>query len=346
MSYQNSYDGNATAAKQNEEAFQNPDMICRINAKGKVLDFRNSLVPANPENYAMLHGQGGAKYARLSSIQATICDYSDKTKDANGGSSVTVSANMPRHVFSLFKEVCVKNLGTSSVMIRDPNPNNKEWQGIATYFHHVAVALQKAQTICTTMAVAVYSLISGVTNALRNKFKGADDKSFLESLGKAFADASNRFTSPQDDQTLQLAAPAVPTGVYTDYHYEQVRVNVRKLHKDGAKVFVSTVTVDRMVMDGKGNKQMLPWSIRISNFWALPKIHDNGTQSYIRSSVDANETMTAVIKCDDDEMYRCCYNIEHFISVWENSVCIPLVRGGLTAKEESYQKWKAQQQNG
>lgn len=344
MSYQNNsyHDGNTNAVKQTEEAFQNPDMICRIDAKGKILDFRNSLVPANPENYAMLHGQGGSKYARNSAIQATLCDYSDKTKEANGGKSVTVSANLPRHIFSIIKEICMKNIGSSHVMVNDPDPRNQNWKGFATYIHDVAVAVQKGMSVCTTMAVAVYSLVAGVTNALRKKFKGADDKSFLELLGKSFADACERFTSPVEEPVL-VPAPALPTGLYTDYHYEQVRVNTYKKHKDGAKVFVSTVTIDRMVLDGKGNKQMLPWSIRVSNFWAIPKVHENGTQSYVRNSVDQKETMSAVIKCDDEEMYRCCYNIEHFITVWENTVCIPLVKEGLKAKAEAYLQWKSQQ---
>lgn len=69
--------------------YQN-SIITKVNGRNKVVDFRNSLSLAGPDDYAALHGQGG-KHGRRSVISIYICDYRDKDR---GNGSVTVKANL------------------------------------------------------------------------------------------------------------------------------------------------------------------------------------------------------------------------------------------------------------
>lgn len=65
------------------------NVICKVNGKNKVIDFRNCLSLPDKRDAAALHGSGGKK-ARRSVIKVTICDYSKGT----GSASVTVDANL------------------------------------------------------------------------------------------------------------------------------------------------------------------------------------------------------------------------------------------------------------
>lgn len=71
--------------------------------KKKVLDARNGLVLAYPDDYAALHGAGGSKHAPVSVIKLTLCDPSVTP-------SVTVSANVPPDMFEVFADVAKQNM--------------------------------------------------------------------------------------------------------------------------------------------------------------------------------------------------------------------------------------------
>ena len=85
------------------------DVIARAATKGKFLDFRNNLVMAYPQDYAMLHGTGGSKSARKSTIKAFMTDYS------NPNNKVVVSANIPPELPYELIEICKKNMGVPTL---------------------------------------------------------------------------------------------------------------------------------------------------------------------------------------------------------------------------------------
>ena len=65
-------------------------IIAKTNGRNKVLDFRDGLVLAYPDDYAMIHGKGGKNHASTSVIKIAICDYSSGT----GDKSTTLFANI------------------------------------------------------------------------------------------------------------------------------------------------------------------------------------------------------------------------------------------------------------
>lgn len=90
--------GNARPAAQNRPAETPPapnadfinSKIAVMDGKDKKLDFSDSLIMANPEDYANVHGIGGKGHAPNSAIALTLCDYSKGT----GDKSVNVKVNL------------------------------------------------------------------------------------------------------------------------------------------------------------------------------------------------------------------------------------------------------------
>lgn len=95
---------------QNQKQTQPPAIsttIAKTAAKGKFLDFRDNLISANPNDYAMVHGIGGAKYAARSTIKLLITDYTVQNNVK------VVSANVSPEQIAYLLEVCRKNAGVS-----------------------------------------------------------------------------------------------------------------------------------------------------------------------------------------------------------------------------------------
>lgn len=86
-------------------------IIAKTNGRNKVLDFRDGLVLAYPDDYAMIHGKGGKNHAPTSVIKIAICDYSSGT----GDKSTTLFANITPDVCEQIFEVCKRNVGTTVV---------------------------------------------------------------------------------------------------------------------------------------------------------------------------------------------------------------------------------------
>lgn len=91
------------------------DIIVKAAAKGKFVDFRNALVPAFEQDYAMIHGCGGKKHASRSCIKLFLTDYSAGTGDR----AITVSANVGPEFIPYAFAVCEKNVGELPQNARD-----------------------------------------------------------------------------------------------------------------------------------------------------------------------------------------------------------------------------------
>lgn len=98
--------------------------IVRAHGKGKHISFDDALTLAKPENYAELHGNGGAS-GIVSAIRASI------TNEVEGGNSYA-SFNAPMHLFGMVRTVCEKNFGTPATMQPAQTasvPTDFKWNG-------------------------------------------------------------------------------------------------------------------------------------------------------------------------------------------------------------------------
>lgn len=285
-------------------------IIARADARGKILDFRDNLVLAYPEDYAMLQGVGGSKHAASSGIKTVITDYSEG-KDKK---SVTVSANIKPDEFEIIKAVCQKNFGTPVVATENVGLSE-------------ILEISKNQIV---VGNAFGSLLSNLCAALGDIVTGkasGDVKGIGMALGRAFKEAKKAFNSPSKATDTPSNAPVEVT---YDYAYKQEKVNMYRANDKGL-VFVSAVNITRQGWRQTGEKSKMPWTVKVSNFYAAPNKKDNGTTAYIGST--ATDKTEAFIMLTDDDMFRCCNRIEHFVRIWENSACIPMVARAIAEKE-------------
>lgn len=95
-------------------------VITRAHGKDRVIDFRDSLVAAMPDDYATMHQTGGRKKEGTfpSVIQMVLCDFSKGT----GDKSVTVQVNLEPTLCYEWLEVCKQSLGQVAIPYYDKVP--------------------------------------------------------------------------------------------------------------------------------------------------------------------------------------------------------------------------------
>lgn len=284
-------------------------VICRADAKNKVFDMRDGLNLAYPEDYAMIHGTGGAKHASVSGITLTITDYSEGTGDR----SKFAHANIPPFLVDQMLSVCRQNAGTRV-------------DGSGYLANALSLMNSKLDKLVVTSLTFFSKAVSACGSILKGK--GHEAGPFAD-FGKVLKETRDVLATDGD-----VTAFAVGSG-YTDYAYHQERVNMyRKDPKDGY-VFVSVVDIARKQFSDKGEPRRLTWQVKIKNLWAQPREMTNGTTAY--NSGTARDVVETFIQISDDDMYRCCYAVDHFVRVWENANGIPLVLDGLQRRKQQRQ---------
>jgi len=278
--------------------------IAKAASKNKFLDFRNAMTLAYLEDYANLQGIGGGKHAPTSGIKLLIQD--------NSSGSQKAQAIVPCFLIDKMLEICRKNAA------------DLEYDG-------TTVALQVDR-----IYKSVFELVKGVKSACGRiiKQKGHPNGP-LADFGNAAREAESVYT---DYQKFPAAASGKP---YADFSYRQERVNPYSRSNDGF-VRVSVISIQRKQFNAKNESMKLPWTVNISNFEAAPNEQRNGTTSY-RSNTKRNE-VNLFIQVSDDDMWRCCYAVSHFVSAWEISYGIPLIQSGIAAYE--YQQNSYRQSRG
>lgn len=308
------------------------DQIATIGGAKKFLDFKDALVPATLEDYAMLHGEGGKKHARISTIKLAITDYSNGT-DPGGAGSVYVQANVPPALMEILRAKCLENIGTSYV------PENA---GLWPIILSAADAARSIQDALRSVKNSLGIFFTGMRQAAVLFYKNGDpQKDVCPSVGDAFRKAGEaiRGTAAGGDQDRiperkekTSGSRLIPLPVVHDYAYSQVRVNMYDRRGDD-KVSVSQVNISRVGCRRDGHEARYPWTIQIAQFRAVERVAPNGTSSYDPKTVA--DKVEASISVTDEALYAAASRVCHFIEVWENAVCAPIVREGLSQREQA-----------
>jgi hypothetical protein len=277
--------------------------IAKAASKNKFLDFRNALTLAFLEDYANLQGIGGGKHAPTSGIKLLIQD--------NSSGSQKAQAIVPCFLIDKILEVCRRNAA------------DMEYDGTTVAFQ------------VDRIYKSFFELVKGVKSACGHiiKQKGHANGP-LADFGNAAREAESVYT---DFQKFPATAYGKP---YADFSYRQERVNPYSRSNDGY-VRVSVVSIQRKQFNAKNEVMKSPWSVNISNFEAAPNEQKNGTTSY-RSNTKRNE-VNLFIQVSDDDMWRCCYAVSHFITAWELAYGIPLIQSGVAAYEFQQNSYRQSQ---
>lgn len=295
-------------------------LIARVGGRNKFVDFRNALTLANSNDYAMLQGVGGKKHAPTSGISINMTESFPDPNNPKGPPlkpSNFVNAILPCYVIDQILAVCQKNSGATMV-------ENKSLNNLSA----------KLNLIAAGFANSIQQGIKACANIVTGK---AHEKGPFAEFGLVFKAAKEGIKSADTEQ-LQLE----PSKTYTDYSYHQDRVNMYKRDKNDDFVSVSTVDITRTEYSANGDLMGYPWNIAVKTFWAPEVKKPNETSSYDGKRV--RDITTVFMKVSDADMYRCCYAVEHFIRVWENAFCIPLVMNGVKNRDSQRMQYRSNNQ--
>lgn len=288
--------------------------IVRAMGRNKTLDAQcNLTLPKDRAGQPYtFHAKGGKSDNPASSIRLNLTDYSEGTK-STGGQNVYVGYNLEPYMFSLLKDVAVKNLTTPTYPLKEGL-----W-GI----------LYNLQTFMTCVMGLLSGFLQIALTICRGFASGKDIKTVATTAGMNFKKLSEDLGKTQNGAANESAdAPktaVLPIG--NDYTYSGEKVNNHKTNEQGM-VPVSKILITCTNRTPKGEVQKYPWTIQIQNFWATPRYNQNGTTTY--DSKTATGMKTAYIKLGNENMYSFCYTIEHFISVWEF-----MLNGGVLLSAEN-----------
>lgn len=218
-------------------------IIAKTNAKGKVIDFRDGLVPANAEDYAQIFGTGGSKHAPSAVIRVTICDYSVNP-------SKTVSANL-----QVSDAVLIAEVAKSVAIQLDSQNEGSVCTGEIDRF--LDEAAQSYGILCQA----------------RNQGRILTQEEFCF-LGQKLE---------QLCANLQACSQKSTANKQSRYSHTQERVNIYKKGSnpnfpDFAPVNKLSISYQAIRKDG--SKAMYPWIVKITNGYGRVKSNDLGGTSY------------------------------------------------------------------
>lgn len=270
------------------------NIITKVNGNNKVIDFRDFLVPSGEENYAMLHGIGGKKYACNSTIRVTICDFSK----GKGDNSVTVYASLsPETVellYNVAKAAAVPSNADTDITITDAR-------------------LKSAQSARDQLS-AIYRIVNQAKKS--GSSVNADD--LLKRLKGAGQAAASVLDSAKTEK--QSYGPK--------YTYSSDKVIPYTEDKNGMAVF-RRISISRNGVRSDGTIARYPWTVKISSGRARLIKGANGSCSFDSKSCEG--VKEAFINIKDEDMFKLLSKSVHYISVWENAMCLRQVVNGVNA---------------
>ncbi len=271
------------------------DVIAKAAAKNKFVDFRNGLAKSNPDEYAMMHGIGGAKHAPRSVIKMMITDYSMGT----GENSKVVTYNLDPHVIYEWLRACEKNFGRSvGGAVSSVQP----------------VDLSFAISICEAM-LAVEPLPASMDNMV---YRPISDGMIYDLINELQSIGGSQSATP-----VQTSSAG-----YFEYTYHGDKVNPYK-ERNGL-CHVQVIDVARQEYRSNGQLSMYPWYIKIQNFWSKPVQKENGTNTYDPTIIE--NKVEAFINISDEEFFKCCLRTTRFIEIWEYANCTAEVKRVIAEK--------------
>lgn len=300
-------------------------IIAKANGKDKVIDFRDYLHLANPEDYAMMHGTGGGKHSRVSVIKLVLCDYTAGT----GEKSKTVDANISPSTVSKLLEVCKRNFGTVVIPndlapLVEQRAHHADMKKIANMqfgvLRHVIKLCKSLQKAAETKNVPGIGVIAGSLATMLEKEKAAV------------------LTPTQLQNGGFFSYPA-----HCDITHVQDRVHASKQGPDGYAP-VQRLTISHQTYRQDGSLSRYPWYINVTNGEALVKVSGSGATSFDPNTL--RNTVEAFINVSEEDMFRCLDRVERYIDVWEKLNCIPLAKEGLRRRQAEIEAYRNNQQEG
>lgn len=305
-------------------------IITKTQNSKKAIDFRDGLVLANDNDYAMLHGAGGKKYASVSVIPCWICDYSK----GKGDKAVTVNANFDLELISLLhaksQQILLNSAATSS-------GNDEAASG--------SCSVKLSKKSWSELIKCLQMVIDA------SKAKSSIGGDALIELGKSLraihTDGKQDIDAQRQAKEQREDAASDPTqGYVSDFKHTQVKVNGYKTGQNGLpsnRAPVTKVTITHNAKDKQGNINRSPWFICISKGHAEIRVDENGATSSVGGTFQ--ETAKAFVNISDIDMFRMMEDCKRYIDAFTMCFGLPLVQKGVTQRLLEREERSAQRAN-
>lgn len=304
--------------RQQQKTHQTPSsVIAVINAKNKVIDFRDNLNPAQKTDYAMMHGEGGSKHSRVSTIKMFLCDYSAGTGQGN---SRTVSCNITvdiayrildaARMFALGKmKQPAGNAPTAAPVF--PIITESGIDMLMTAYKDMHKTYQKVSDWCK----------SGDDSAGDQNLK--EILNMLQPIGTNLKNGIQCIAKPSAANDANAAPVATNNG--TVQIVSQDKIILQNKDANG-KSLVTKLNISRQERTKNGQLRTYPWIFTITNARAFGKTQPTGGTTYDSSSMSDDVTLN--IMASDEDVYRCFLRITRYIESWENVFCLSAIQQG------------------
>ena len=264
----------------------------RSGPRGKVLEFRDNLIPANSNNYANVHGRGGNDVlestgevlpkALNSTIQVLLADKEQH---------IECIAGLSPEIIRLLYEISLQRMTEGSFLLSKLSLDK---------LHLCYDSLKEAATgKSSNDQVPVSKIIDS----------GKILKSTIEDIENSKG----------------------------SFKYDQVRVHKHKLGVEGICPIQSISIIRNESINGI--IQQLPWKFSLMCGKAKPS--ENGL-GYVKESL--TDVKKAEIKLSDIEMYQLMAENVAFLNMFEQAMCAPVVKDGVTNVKAELIKQRSQKQ--
>lgn len=305
------------------------DVITRTHGKDRVIDFRDGLEPAQPEQYAAMHQVGGKKNGKNypSVIKIFLCDFSGGT----GERSITVSANIEPTLCYEWLEVCKMNLGCVVVPYYEKGQSKGGTSGrgdlTANQFKKIRDEISAANCMAGSFSLVLKSIIFWLKDLVLGRLPQGSRESYM-GLGSRLKTVMERETQIVEyQQGKKETALTLARGI--DYTYVQDKVNVYRQGQEGYAP-VSRLLVSRKSFRSDGDAATYPWTVKITTGEALVVEKEDGATTY-RADTMRNR-QEAYIYLSDRDFFRMMVRITRYIEIWEDAFCIPVINNGINQK--------------
>lgn len=269
--------------------------IFKINATDKVVDFSSRLVPAQLNDFANVHGCGGADHASNSTIAITLCDYSK----GKGEKSRTVSFNVDVEDMELLHAAAMSAaLGTMQAPAK-------------------AGSLVQAADMSLNALRQALKLINGSANLEKDALL---DK--LTQIHKGLTDAGCALSNALNEAK---AVPACP------FEYTRQKNNPYKVDAQGYGP-VSKLRIAYAPFREDGTASQYPWLIQIENCLAPIESKKNGAN--IHKAAQAINSTTLFIRVTTSDFCAAMVAVQRFVRLWEMNYGLPMMRQAYKKIEE------------
>lgn len=125
---------------------------------------------------------------------------------------------------------------------------------------------------------------------------------------------------------------------FVDYDYQQTHVNTYRMNQQTGVCPVSTLHIWRAGRMQDGSVAKLPWKVNIQEFYARQK--PGALTAFDPNTVTDKKEVW--IQVSDDDMFRCAYKVEHFVSLWETAIGSAYVQYADAERERQKQQYSSQ----